>query len=304
MSQKKRGLGKNLSELGLNELLGDMHALPTAIMDMPEEEIDREVTDSELKKLPVHSLRPGPYQPRKTMSESGLDELANSIRKQGVIQPLVVRKNSHHEYEIIAGERRWRAAQRAGLDYVPVIVRDIADETAMAMALIENIQRQDLNAIEEASALERLINEFNMTHQEVADAVGKSRVNVTNLLRLLKLNPDVRGLVEKGHLDMGHARALLALDEEQQSEIANIVVARVLSVRETEELIRKVINNEKPVSTEILPGKKMVLNTLQDRLSQKFGTKVSVTQNAKGRGKLIIKYNSEAELEGILTHIN
>lgn len=303
MTQKKRGLGKNLSELGLNELLGDMHALPTALMDMPEEEPHRDVTDSELKKLPIHSLKPGPYQPRKTMSEAALEELANSIRKQGVIQPLVVRKNSHQEYEIIAGERRWRAAQQAGLDYVPVIVRDIADEAAMAMALIENIQRQDLNAIEEAWALERLINEFSMTHQEVADAVGKSRVNVTNLLRLLKLNPDVRGLVEKGHLDMGHARALLALNEEQQSEIANIIVARVLSVRETEELIRKVIDTDKTTATESTSSRKIVLNTLQERLSQKFGAKVSVTQNVKGRGKLIIKYNSEEELEGILAHI-
>ena len=237
------------------------------------------------------------------MSEAGLEELANSIRKQGMIQPIVVRKNAQQQYEIIAGERRWRAAQKADLDYVPVIVRDIPDDAAMAMALIENIQRQDLNAIEEAAAFQRLLTEFNMTHQEVADAVGKSRTNVTNLMRLLKLNADVRGLVEKGHLDMGHARALLALESEQQSEIANIVVARVLSVRETEDLIRKVAGDASSKTPEVPASKKVVLNTLQERLTQKLGAKVSITQNAKGKGKLLIKYNSEAELEGILTHL-
>lgn len=304
MSHKKRGLGKNLSDLGLNELLGDMNALPTAVMDtMPSQ--PETVTDNEFKKLPVTILRPGPYQPRKTMTESGLEELANSISKQGVIQPIVVRQNEQQQYEIIAGERRWRAAQKANLDYVPVIVRDISNEAAMAMALIENIQRQDLNAIEEAAALQRLLTEFNMTHQEVAEAVGKSRTNVTNLLRLLKLNDDVRGLVEKGHLDMGHARALLALEPDQQSEIANIIVARVLSVRETEDLIRKVSNTgaDAEKTSQVPASKKVVLNTLQERLTQKFGAKVAITQNAKGRGKLVIKYNSEAELEGILTHL-
>jgi len=305
MSHRKRGLGKNLSDLGLSELLGDMNAIPEPIMAnmSVEEESSQGDFDHQLKKISVHSMTPGPYQPRKTMTESGLEELANSIKKQGVIQPIVVRKNAQQQYEIIAGERRWRAAQKAGLEYVPVIIRDISNEAAMAMALIENIQRQDLNAIEEAAALQRLLTEFSMTHQEVADAVGKSRTNVTNLLRLLKLNDDVRGLVEKGHLDMGHARALLSLEPEQQSEIANIIVARVLSVRETEDLIRKVIGEDESKKPNVSSSKKVVLSTLQERLTQKIGAKVSITQNTKGRGKLVIKYNSEAELEGILTHL-
>lgn len=305
MTHKKRGLGKNLSDLGLNELLGDMNAIPAAVIGgMPMDEEAVIANDHELKKVLVSTMVPGPYQPRKTMSEAGLEELSNSIKKQGVIQPIVVRQNAKQQYEIIAGERRWRAAQKAGLDYVPVIVRDISDEAAMAMALIENIQRQDLNAIEEAAALQRLLTEFNMTHQAVADAVGKSRTNVTNLLRLLKLNDDVRGLVEKGHLDMGHARALLSLEPEQQSEIANIVVARVLSVRETEDLIRKVTGDDQTAKKEEVPAsRKIVLSTLQERLTQKLGAKVAITQNTKGRGKLVIKYSSEAELEGILTHL-
>lgn len=303
MNYKKRGLGRNLNDLGLSELLGDMQALPAAVMDSMSAQDDDSPKDSEFKKILVTSLIPGPYQPRKTMSESGLEELASSIKKQGLIQPIIVRQNIKKQYEIIAGERRWRAAQKAGLDYVPVIVRDISDQAAMAMALIENIQRQDLNVIEEAAALQRLLTEFNMTHQEVADAVGKSRANVTNLLRLLKLNDDVRGLVEKGHLDMGHARALLALAPDKQSEIANIIVARVLSVRETEDLIRKVTGESESQSGLMSAPKKVVLSTLQERLTQKLGAKVMITQNSKGKGKLIVRYNSEAELEGILTHI-
>lgn len=308
MSQKKRGLGKGLSELGLNELLGDLDAAPTAVAELPssaDQALDMPVSsashDGELRKLPIEGVKPGKYQPRKTISEDALEALATSIRNQGVIQPIVVRPIENHQYEIIAGERRWRAAKLAELSYIPALVREVSDETALAMALIENIQRKNLNAIEEAEALQRLIDEFDMTHQAVADAVGKSRVNVTNLLRLLRLNSDVRELVEKGHLEMGHARALLTLEEEVQNEVANIIVARALSVRETEDLIRRMSDTaEKPA---INPAKRVVLKTLQEQIARKLGAKVSIAQNAKGRGKIVIKYASEAELEGILGHL-
>lgn len=312
MSQKKRGLGKGLSELGLNELLGDLEAAPAAVADMQSESVSgsefSELAasgmghhDGDLRKLPIDVIKPGKYQPRKVISESELEALAASIRNQGVIQPIVVRPIENHQYEIIAGERRWRAARLAELSYIPALVRDVSDEAALAMALIENIQRKNLNAIEEAQALQRLIDEFDMTHQAAADAVGKSRVNVTNLLRLLKLNEDVRGLVEKGHLEMGHARALLTLDHEAQSEIANIIVARALSVRETEDLIRKM--SGAPTKEAVNPARRVVLKTLQEQIARKLGANVSIAQNAKGRGKIVIKYASEAELEGILGHL-
>src|SRR3990167_214842 len=300
---KKRGLGKGLSDLGLGALLGDLQIPATAIIDSEIISTDKnDFEDGQLKKLPMSALKPGKYQPRKIISNEGLEELANSIRTQGVIQPIVVRSVSDNHYEIITGERRWRAAQLAGLDIIPAVIRDINDEAAMVMALIENIQRRDLNILEEASALNRLMNEFNMTHQEVADAVGKSRTNITNILRLLKLNTDVRRLVESGQLEMGHARALLTLDEEKQHDAANIIVSRHLSVRETEVLIRKMMSAQ-PIQFSESP-EKIMLNTLQNRLTQKLGVKVSVLQNAKGRGKLIIYYGNEKELENLLCHID
>lgn len=312
MNIKKRGLGKGLSDLGLGALLGDLQRPATAITDS--ELIPTTVTvstsensdnvipvDGQLKKLPIHALKPGKYQPRKMMAPEALEELANSIRSQGVIQPIVVRPLSNNQYEIIAGERRWRAAQLAGLEYIPAVIREINDETAMLMALIENIQRRDLNIMEEANALNRLMSEFQMTHQAVADAVGKSRTNVTNILRLLKLNAEVRSLVENEKLEMGHARALLILDEEKQSAAAHIIIARGLSVRETEDLIRKMMSTSTENAS--APSQKIVLHTLQDRLSQKLGVKVSIIQNAKGRGKLTIEYRNEKELENVLTHL-
>jgi len=303
VNMKKRGLGKGLSDLGLGALLGDLQIPATAIIDSEIISTDKnDFEDGQLKKLPMSALKPGKYQPRKIISNEGLEELANSIRTQGVIQPIVVRSVSDNHYEIIAGERRWRAAQLAGLDIIPAVIRDINDEAAMVMALIENIQRRDLNILEEASALNRLMNEFNMTHQEVADAVGKSRTNITNILRLLKLNTDVRRLVESGQLEMGHARALLTLDEEKQHDAANIIVSRHLSVRETEVLIRKMMSAQ-PIQFSESP-EKIMLNTLQNRLTQKLGVKVSVLQNAKGRGKLIIYYGNEKELENLLCHID
>ncbi len=288
--QKKRGLGRGLSDLGLNELLSDLNAAET----QPE-------SAAQFKKLPIDRIHPGRYQPRRQVNKEKLEELASSIRVQGIIQPIVVRRYENG-YEIIAGERRWRAAQLAGMTEIPAIVRDLTDEAAIAMSLIENIQREDLNAIEEAVALQRLIDEFQMTHHEVADAVGKSRASVTNILRLLKLNSDVQSLVEQGFLDMGHARALLALEGIQQSEVANSVVSRALSVRETERLIRqiqaKANQSERPITRD--PD----ISRLEKDLSDKLAASVSIRHQSKGKGKLIIQYNSLDELSGILDRIN
>ncbi|PIZ04796.1 MAG: chromosome partitioning protein ParB [Gammaproteobacteria bacterium CG_4_10_14_0_8_um_filter_38_16] len=311
MNMKKRGLGKGLSDLGLGALLGDLKtpAAPINQVEFGSEAVSMEenntAIDGQLKKLPIQALKPGKYQPRKIMTSDALEELANSIRQQGVIQPIIVRPIGQNQYEIIAGERRWRAAQLAALTHIPAIIRDINDETAMVFALIENIQRRDLNVMEEAAALNRLMTEFQMTHEAIAEAVGKSRTTVTNLLRLLKLNADIRELVETGQIEMGHARALLMLDENNQAIAANMIVTRKLSVRETEDLIRKMMSESlNKTSATSARSEKMILHTLQDRLTQKLGAKVSVTQNAKGRGKLIIEYKNEKELEIILAHVH
>jgi len=301
MTERKRGLGRGLGELGLTELLSDMGVART---EKPpafhtQETKAPEKSDT-LRELPLDKLRSGRYQPRKNMDQALLEELAQSIRTQGVIQPIIVRR-MNDGYEIVAGERRWRAAQLAGLDHIPAVIRDISDETAIALALIENIQRHDLNAIEEATALHRLLTEFNLTHQEVAEAVGKSRTVVTNLLRLLKLNLEVRALVEKGDLEMGHARALLALEGAQQSETANRVVTQALSVRQTEQLIRHLQEKrERPQGLKTLDPD---IASLQKELSEKLGAVVWIRHNAKGKGKLIINYHSVDELDGILERI-
>lgn len=306
MNIKKRGLGKGLSDMGLGALLGDLKVEPIIVEEnsealIPETPVDEpSPIDGQLKKLPMDVLKPGKYQPRKHIPQDTLEELANSIRSQGVIQPIVVRPIENHLYEIIAGERRWRAAQLAGLTYIPAIIRDIDDEATMLMALIENIQRRDLNVVEEANALNRLMNEFNLTHQEVADAVGKSRTNVTNILRLLNLNSSVRALLENGQLEMGHARALLTLNEDQQSHAANIIVSRKLSVRETEELVRKMMSESN--AFDHAPSK-TIMHDLQDQLSRYFSASVSVTQNTKGAGKLVISYKNEDELKRIMAKI-
>jgi ParB family chromosome partitioning protein len=217
------------------------------------------------------------------------------------MQPIVVRPISDRKYEIIAGERRWRATQLAGLDVIPAVVRDVSDETAIAMALIENIQREDLNPIEEAAALQRLQQEFNLTQQEVATAVGKSRSTVANLLRLMSLRDDVRRLVEHGDLEMGHARALLALEGSEQSHAARSVVARGLSVRPAEALVRKMLaDKENPTETRQLDPN---IRQLQDDLSQRLGARVQIQHGPKGKGKLVLAYNSLDELDGILSHI-
>ncbi len=288
MSSKKRGLGR-----GLDALLATSNASSDHGSRISE-------TASELQKLPIEYLQPGKYQPRKDMSPEALDELASSIRSQGVIQPIVVRKVADQRYEIIAGERRWRASQLARLDVIPCIIKDVPDEAAVAIALIENIQREDLNAMEEAQALDRLMNEFDLTHQEVAEAVGKSRTTVTNLLRLNNLNDDVKLLLEHGDIEMGHARALLALQGEMQTEAAQTVSGKGMTVRDTENLVRKLLEPAKPkVEQKTDPD----VQRLESQLSENLGAPVSIAHNAKGKGKLVINFSSLDELDGILSHI-
>ena len=296
MSTKKRGLGR-----GLDALLGPsatVAASDSADSDAPAGE---GTPDGSLKVLPVDLIQRGKYQPRRDMEPESLQELAESIKAQGVMQPIVVRSISDRKYEIIAGERRWRAAQLAGLQEIPTLVRDVSDEAAIAMALIENIQREDLNPIEEAAALQRLQQEFELTQQEVASAVGKSRSTVTNLLRLMTLQEDVRRLVEHGDLEMGHARALLGLEGAEQSQAARSVVSKGLSVRQTEALVRNIISRRgKPAEAKQMDPN---IRQLQDDLAARIGASVHIQHSAKGKGKLVLSYNSLDELDGILSHI-
>lgn len=282
MNIKKRGLGR-----GLDALLGDVP------MTM------KPVAMSTQQTLPIELLQRGKYQPRKDMNAEKLQDLANSIAMQGIVQPIVVRHISPEQYEIVAGERRWRAAQLAGLQDVPVIIKEMDDRTAMAIALIENIQREDLNVLEEAEALQRLLTEFEMTHQQVAEAVGKSRTTVTNLLRLLELAPEVKKMLINKQLEMGHARALLPLTAEQQIDAARKITNEGMSVRLAEKLVKdiqqppKVQNKNHIIDTDI--------SLLQNDLSAKFGARVQVESNENGKGKLIIHYSTFDELEGILS---
>lgn len=293
---KKRGLGRGLSELGLNDVLASV-AKPTTI---PAETSEAQPG---LLEVQTNRLQPSPYQPRRTIDDEALRELAQSIRAQGVIQPIVVRAVDEKQYEIIAGERRWRAAQLAGLIKVPVVVKDISEQAAVAIALIENIQRQDLNAIEEALALNRLMTEFELTHQQVADIVGKSRASVTNLLRLLKLNDDVREMLEKGLLEMGHARALLALEGVQQSDMADRVLARKLSVRETEQLIRFMQQRANGQDVERRPALSSELLECQRTIAARLNAKVKIRQQPDGKGKIVINYKDDGELQKILERL-
>ncbi|MBE0439011.1 MAG: ParB/RepB/Spo0J family partition protein [Gammaproteobacteria bacterium] len=278
MAIKKRGLGR-----GLDALLSDVN-----------HDDDTSLDDS-LQYFPLDIIQPGKYQPRVDMSQESLDELADSIRAQGLVQPIVVRPVSDGRYEIIAGERRWRACKIAQLELIPALVRDVSDRSAIAMALIENIQRENLNPMEEANALFRLREEFSMTHQEAAEAVGRSRAAVSNLLRLRNLNEDVKRLVENCDLEMGHARALLALEGELQSDTAKQIVEKGLSVRETEHLIRRL---QKPIKE--VPSKLTAvieeLEKIEKQMSDKLGDKVTVKHGRNGKGKLVIDYN---DLEGL-----
>jgi len=263
--------------------------------------------DEQLAKLPVDLLQRGKYQPRVDMRPESLQELADSIRAQGVVQPIIVRPlngvaGQPPRYEIIAGERRWRAAQIAGLHEIPAVIRRVPDEAAVAMSLIENIQRENLNPLEEARALERLIREFDMTHQTAADAVGRSRAAVSNLLRLLELAEEVKERVERRELEMGHARAILALsDQRRQAEVAALVAKKRLSVRETEALVRRMLEHGQSVPEPAKPDPN--ITKLEGELSEKLGAKVTVQHAQSGKGKLVIAYHSLDELDGILAHI-
>ncbi|ABV39096.1 ParB family protein [Shewanella sediminis HAW-EB3] len=293
MTVKKRGLGK-----GLDALLSTSHAANSK--QAASEVVDESVKNDDLLILDVDLMQPGKYQPRKDMSPEALEELSESIKVQGIIQPIVVRKISPEMFEIIAGERRWRAAQLAKLDKVPCIVKQVPDESAVAIALIENIQREDLNAMEEAIALQRLMEEFNLTHQQIAGAVGKSRATVSNLLRLNGLNEPVKRMLEYGDIDMGHARALLAIEGDEQTTIARLVAAKELTVRETERLVTKTLNPPKTVDK---PAKDHDVARLESQLVERLGAKVSITHNKKGKGKLVINYQDLAELDGIIDRI-
>lgn len=256
----------------------------------------------ELRHLPIEWLQAGRYQPRREFAKEALEDLASSIRTQGIINPIVVRLIDENRYEIIAGERRWRAAQLATLNEVPVLIKEISDETALAISLIENIQRQDLNPLEEAEGIQRLINEFKLTHQEIAKTLGRSRTTITNLLRLLSLTPQVKLFLQQGQLEMGHARALLSLPSSQQIQAAEKIIKNKLSVRETEHLVQNGWVTNPKINT--LLKMDADVQQLERKLSETLGAKVYFKQTAKGKGQLIIHYNSLEELDGILSHMN
>lgn len=296
MSSKKRGLGRGLATLlsDISQKTDNVHPIAVNTPVKPE---------ASLHTLPIDVLQRGKYQPRKTMDPQLLQELAESIRHSGIIQPIVVRKISQEKYEIVAGERRWRAAQLAGLQEVPVVIKEIDDHQASALALIENIQREDLNALEEAQAMHRLVEDFGLTHEELARSVGKSRATITNLLRVLNLNSDVQILLENNQIELGHAKALLSLTGVQQSQAAKMVVARGYSVRETERYVRNLAQLSAAATHKAQPVAPEVRH-LQQRLSEVLGAKVNLNYNAKGKGKIVIQYNNLDELQGILEHFN
>lgn len=290
MAVKKRGLGR-----GLDALLGNTggESVPSA----------GTAAGERLKSVPVTRLSPGPFQPRKDMDPERLRELADSISAQGLVQPVTVRE-AGDGFEIIAGERRWRAAQLAGITEIPVIVRKVSDQAAMAIALIENIQREDLNAMEEAEALKRLLDEYRMTHQQLADAVGKSRAAVSNLLRLNELVPEVKGYLSSGQIEMGHARALLGISSDGQSQLARQIVERELTVRQVEAMVQdlrggRIRGADKPVSSAKHPD----IKRLEADISDELGAMVTIDHGAKGNGKIVIRYSSLDELDGVLGHI-
>lgn len=293
---KKRGLGR-----GLEALLG-----PKAAAEAPK--LEATSTDA-LRTLPIDALAPGKYQPRQTMDSSKLDELSESIKAQGVIQPIVVRELADRTYEIIAGERRWRASKKAGLTEVPVVIREVDDRTVIAMALIENIQREDLNPLEEAQALQRLIDEFNLTHAQAAEAVGRSRATVSNLLRLLDLPPAIRALVEARRLEMGHARALLTLSPELASKLASEAAENGWSVREVEHRAQQYASGKVPSasaakrSASAAAQPQADIASLENELSESLGTRVSIAHGRGAKGRLVIHYSDLDTLDGILERL-
>lgn len=298
---KKRGLGRGLDAL----LAGAQEASAATEKPVPvgaDTEDAKPSLDGSLKKLPIEKLQRGKYQPRRDMDQSALEELAESIRGQGVMQPIVVRPISEDRYEIIAGERRWRASQLAGLDKIPAVIREVSDETAIAMALIENIQREDLNPMEEAFALKRLQDEFELTQKEVAEAVGKSRTAVTNILRLLNLSDEVKTMLEHGDLEMGHARCLLSLEPEKQRFVARTIIAKGLSVRQAEALSKKALSNDDVKN--LVEEENKDIAKLQEQLGEKVGVPVQIQHAKNGSGKLVLKYNNLDELDGIFAHLS
>ena len=307
MSGKKPSLGRGLAEL--SPLMARRAGLPAAA-DPQAAQAPPPLAGDRLANLPVDLLQRGKYQPRTDMRQESLGELADSIKARGLVQPILVRPlarpnpTESQRYEIIAGERRWRAAQMAGLSEIPAVIRDVPDEAAVAMALIENIQREDLNPLEEARALMRLIEEFGLTHQAAAEAVGRSRAAVSNLVRLMELADEVKELLESRRIEMGHARALLALTvRRQQIEVADLVAKKGLSVRDTEALVRRLIAPaaaQKSDSPAVDPD----IHRLERELADKLGAKVAFQHGASGKGKLVVTYNTLDELEGILSHIH
>lgn len=285
MVSKKRGLGR-----GLDALLGDVNQ-------------DENSLNDSLQHFPLDMIRPGKYQPRMDMSQESLEELADSIRSQGLVQPIVVRPIDGGHYEIIAGERRWRASKLAGLESVPVLIKDVSDRNAIAMALIENIQRENLNPMEEANALHRLREEFELTHQQTAEAVGKSRATISNLLRLRNLNDDVKKLLENCDLEMGHARTLLALDGESQSEAALQIVEKCLSVRETEQLIRRLLKPSSAEKQEVPQPSLEEIERIEQRITDKLGKGFSIKHRPNGKGKLVFDYSNVDELKRLIKQI-
>lgn len=286
MATKKRGLGR-----GLNALLGGSETVEA--MTTPQRA-------DELRDIDVDLIQRGPWQPRTHFDEEALQELADSISTQGVVQPIVLRATTAGRYEIVAGERRWRASQLAGLDKVPAVIKHFDDQTAAAVSLIENIQRENLNPLEESTALLRLMNEFEMTHQQVAESVGRSRAAVSNLLRLQDLNADVKEMLNRRAIEMGHARALLGVSGNTQSTLARQVAKKGLSVRETESLVRRTLN---PVAKPASVKKDPDIGLLETELSERLGAAVHIKQKPKGKGTIEIGYNSLDELDGILTKI-
>ena len=278
-------------------------ASPTPAEGEGTPEVAPEQRQERLERLPLGQLTRGKYQPRRDIQPEALEELADSIRAQGVMQPIVVRPIGQDRYEIVAGERRWRAAQLAELDVIPAVIRDVSDEVALALALIENIQRENLNAIEEALALKRLGDEFELTQQQMADAVGKSRTQVANLLRLLALDNEVQTLLERGDLDMGHARALLTLNSAQQRQVAHEVVNNDLTVRATEALVKKVQSQPAASTSSKRQTKSADVERLETQLGELLGAPVSIDHGQRGKGKVTIRYTSLEELDGILGHI-
>jgi ParB family chromosome partitioning protein len=300
MTGKKPSLGRGLAEL--SPLMARKAATFEQAAPLP--------AGDRIANIPLDLLQRGKYQPRMDMRPETLNELAQSIKAQGVMQPIVVRPLSDRNpgesqrYEIIAGERRWRAAQMAGLADIPVIVREVPDEAAVAMALIENIQREDLNPLEEARALSRLIEEFGLTHQSAAEAVGRSRAAVSNLLRLMELTDEVKELLEHRSIEMGHARALLSLtSRRQQIEVAGLVAKKSLSVRDTEALVRRLMSPAAAAGSAASPAPDPDIHRLELELADKLGARVMFQHTASGKGKLVVTYNSLDELEGILAHI-